>query len=235
MRVTTRTHQGHVRLINQDAILLLDKPYGLYGVADGMGGHQAGEVASRMAAILLTRVLEGAVPDESLLRGGMEEVNQLIFEEQGRHDELRGMGTTLTVLWEDGDKLLLGHVGDSRAYRLRNGEIVQLTTDHSMVGELLRAGYITQEEAARHPYRNVITRAVGTAASIEIDISTLDKLPGDRYLICSDGLTEYADAGIIRRLLSTRGLEDAADELLDIALEGGGRDNITLLIAEAPR
>ncbi len=235
MRVTTRTHQGHVRSINQDSILCMDKPYGLYGVADGMGGHQAGEVASRMAAILLMRVLEGAVPDESLLRGGMEEVNQLIFEEQGKHDELKGMGTTLTVLWEDGDKILLGHVGDSRAYRLRSGEIVQLTTDHSMVGELLRAGYISEEEAARHPYRNVITRAVGTAASIEIDVSTLDKLPGDRYLVCSDGLTEYADAGTIRRILSTRGLEDAADELLDIALEGGGRDNITLLIAEAPR
>ncbi len=235
MRVTTRTHQGLVRMINQDSILLLDKPYGLYGVADGMGGHQAGEVASRMASILLMRVLEGAVPDESLLRGGMEEVNQLIFEEQGKHDELKGMGTTLTVLWEDGARILLGHVGDSRAYRLRGGEIKQLTTDHSMVGELLRAGYISFEEAAKHPYRNVITRAIGTASSIEVDVETLDKQPGDRYLICSDGLTEYADPATIARLLSTRGLDDAADELLDIALAGGGRDNITLLLAEAPR
>lgn len=235
MRVTTRTHQGVVRSINQDSVLRLDKPYGLYGVADGMGGHQAGEVASRMAAILLMRVLEGAAPDESLLRGGMEEVNQLIFEEQSKHDELKGMGTTLTVLWEGDESILLGHVGDSRAYRLRDGQITQLTTDHSMVGELLRAGYINQEEAARHPYRNVITRAVGTATTIDVDIAALDKQPGDRFLVCSDGLTEYADADTIRRILLTRGLDDAADELLDIALSGGGRDNITLVIAEVPR
>lgn len=232
MRVASRTDKGKVRASNQDALLLQPGEFGLYGVADGMGGHNGGDVASRMAVLLLGRVLEGARPDESLLRGGMEEVNQMIFEEQQKDAPLRGMGTTMTVLWEDTARILIGHVGDSRAYRMHRGRLEQITQDHSMVGELVRSGLLTPEEAQRHPYRNVITRALGTGAEIETDILTLEKQPGDKYLLCSDGLTEYVRREEMQEILQRTPNEEAADRLLEMALAAGGRDNISLVIAE---
>lgn len=232
MRVASRTDKGKVRASNQDALLLQPGAFSLYGVADGMGGHNGGDVASRMAVLLLGRVLEGAKPDESLLRGGMEEVNQMIFEEQQRDASLRGMGTTMTVLWEDTQRILIGHVGDSRAYRMHRGHLEQITQDHSMVGELVRSGMLTPEEALRHPYRNVITRALGAGAEIEADILCLEKQPGDKYLLCSDGLTEYVRQEEMQEILLRTPNEEAADKLLAMALEAGGRDNISLIIAE---
>ena len=191
MKVVSRTHQGNVRECNEDSLLLQQGSFGLFGVADGMGGHNAGDVASRMAVLLLGRVLEGATPDEALLRGGIEEVNLLMYEEQAKEASLSGMGTTMTVIWEDHERILLGHVGDSRAYRMRNGKMELLSQDHSMVAELVRNGIITEEQARTHPRRNVITRALGTAQTIEVDTATFDKKRGDKYLICSDGLYEY--------------------------------------------
>lgn len=232
MKIASRTDIGLVRESNQDALLIVEGQYGLYGVADGMGGHNAGDVASRMAVLLLGRVLEGAKPDEALLRAGVEEVNALIYEEQKKDAKLRGMGTTLTVLWEDEDRLLLGHVGDSRAYRLRKGVLTQISVDHSLVGEMLRAGHITEEQARTHPYRNVITRAVGTADTIEVDVTELEKQRGDLYLLCSDGLSEYVTPDRMKEILMRLPPEDAADEMLRLALSGGGQDNITVLIAE---
>lgn len=232
MKVVSRTHQGNVRTSNQDALLLQPGENGLFGVADGMGGHNAGDVASRMAVLLLGRVLEGAKPSEELLRGGIEEVNLMIYEEQKKDASLSGMGTTMTVIWEDQDGILLGHVGDSRAYRLRAGNIEQVTQDHSMVGELLRDGLITPEQAKRHPYRNIITRALGAGETIEVDTMRLDKKRGDKYLICSDGLSEYVSPEKMQSILLRTPLEEAADEFLSLALEGGGRDNISLVIAE---
>ncbi len=232
MRVVSRTHVGRVRASNQDALLLQPGEYGLYGVADGMGGHNAGDVASRMAVLMIGRVLEGARPDEALLRGGFEEVNLMIYEEQLADQKLSGMGTTLTVIWEDTDAVLLGHVGDSRAYRLRCGEMRQISQDHSMVGELVRSGVLTAEQARSHPYRNVITRALGASETIEADVSRLDKQPGDKYLICSDGLSEYVTLPQMESILTCMPLEDAAEEMLARALRGGGRDNISLVIAE---
>lgn len=232
MRVASRTHQGKVRASNQDALLVQPGKHGLYGVADGMGGHNAGDVASRMAVLLLGRVLEGAAPSDDLLRGGIEEVNLMIYEEQCKDENLSGMGTTMTVLWEDDERLLLGHVGDSRAYRIRNMQISQISQDHSMVGELLRDGLITPEEALRHPYRNVITRALGASKNITVDTAELDKKRGDKYLICSDGLYEYVSPETMLSVLSRTPLEEAADQLMDMALEGGGKDNISLVIAE---
>lgn len=232
MNVASRTHIGNVRPTNQDSLLIQPGLYGLFGVADGMGGHQGGDVASNMATLMLSRVLDGAKPDEALLRGGIEEVNLLIFQEQLRNPALSGMGTTLTVLWEDADRLLLGHVGDSRAYRLHGGVIQQITQDHSLVGELLRQGAITPEEALHHPYRNVITRALGSAETIEVDVSQVERVRGDRYLICSDGLTAYVGPDEMRAILLRTPLEEAADMLLQLALDGGGRDNISLVLAE---
>ena len=232
MNVASRTHIGNVRPTNQDSLLILPGLYGLFGVADGMGGHKGGDGASNMATLMLSRVLDGAKPDEALLRGGIEEVNQMIFQEQLRNPELSGMGTTLTVLWEDTDRLLLGHVGDSRAYRLHNGEITQVSQDHSLVAELLREGAITPEEAQHHPYRNVITRALGSAETVDVDVTALERVRGDRYLICSDGLTAYVAPAEMRAILLRTPLEEAADMLLQLALDGGGRDNISLVLAE---
>lgn len=232
MNIAFRTDIGRVRASNQDALLIAEGKYPLCGVADGMGGHNGGDVASRMAAQMLPPILKNTKPRETKLRSAVEIVNKLIYREQQKDATLSGMGTTLTVLWEDDDRLLLGHVGDSRAYRLRGGEIKQISTDHSLVGEMVQQGLITEEQARKHPYRNVITRAVGTADGIEVDVTALDKVRGDVYLICSDGLYEYVTPDEMRDILLRLPMEDAADELLRLALEGGGGDNITLLIAE---
>ena len=232
MIVVSRTHKGNVRPTNQDALLLQEGAFGLFGVADGMGGHNAGDVASRMAVLLLGRVLEGAKPSEELLRGGIEEVNLMIYEEQKKEKSLSGMGTTMTVVWEDEKDVFLGHVGDSRCYLLREGKIRQLSQDHSMVAELLRKGQITREEADRHPYRNIITRALGAGDTVEVDTMSLPKKRGDKFLICSDGLYEYVSDAEMESILLRTPLEEAADQFLAMALEGGGRDNVSVLIAE---
>ena len=232
MNVVSRTHIGNVRASNQDALLIQHGRYGLFGVADGMGGHKAGDVASRMAVELLARVLEGARPKENLLRDSIEEVNTAIYDAQLNDGDLSGMGTTLTVIWEDQDRVLLGHVGDSRAYLLRDGKMRQISLDHSMVGEMVRNGLLTPEQAARHPYRNVITRALGASVDVEVDITALEKRTGDQYLICSDGLSEYVTLEQMEEILTHMPMEQAADLMLNMALQGGGRDNISLVIAE---
>lgn len=232
MNAASRTHIGLVRASNQDALLLLPGKYGLYGVADGMGGHKAGDIASMMAVALVKRFFIDVKPTKEQLRKGIEEVNQMIYEEQLYRSELSGMGTTLTMIWEDKDRILLGHVGDSRAYLLREKTLRQVSQDHSMVAEMVRDGLITQEEARRHPYRNIITRALGTDEWVDVDVAEIEKCEGDIYLICSDGLSEYVQDDKMQELLSEHDLEEAADLLLNLALKGGGRDNISLVIAE---
>lgn len=232
MNVVSKTHIGNVRPSNQDALLVIPGKHGLYGVADGMGGHKAGDVASRMAAELLPQRLGKGRPNESKLRRAVEEVNERIFDAQASDPDLNGMGTTLTVIWEDDKRVLLGHVGDSRAYLLRGGEISQISMDHSMVGDMVRKGLLTPEQAQRHPYRNVITRALGASADIQVDVETLEKRAGDQYLICSDGLSEYVRPEEMRDILLALPMEQAADRLLAMALDGGGRDNVSLVIAE---
>ncbi len=229
MKWVSRTHIGHVRATNQDSLLI--QP-GLYGVADGMGGHKAGDIASRMAVLMLGRVLEDAKPSEPLLRGGMEEINGLVYEQQMQDENLSGMGTTMTVIWEADDFVLLGHVGDSRAYLRRDGVLTQISQDHSMVSELVRQGVLTKEMAARHPYRNVITRAIGTDISVTPDILRLDKRKGDQWLICTDGLTGYISDEEIAAALNSLPIDNAADVLLNRALDLGGGDNVTFVIAE---
>ncbi len=229
MKWVSRTHIGHVRATNQDSLLI--QP-GLYGVADGMGGHKAGDIASRMAVLMLGRVLEDAKPSEDLLRGGMEEINGLVYEQQMQDENLSGMGTTMTVIWEADDFVLLGHVGDSRAYLRRDGVLTQISQDHSMVNELVRQGVLTKEMAARHPYRNVITRAIGTDISVTPDILRLDKRKGDQWLICTDGLTGYVTDDEIAAALNSLPIDNAAEVLLNRALDLGGGDNVTFVITE---
>lgn len=224
-----RTDMGKVRANNQDAPIVSEK-LRLYGVADGMGGHKGGEVASTSARDDLLRELEGKTPSVAALSGAIEEVNRQIYHQQEHDDALTGMGTTLSVLWMSDNFVYIGHVGDSRVYLLRDGEFRQMTLDHSLVEQLVREGVLTEEEAQNHPMRNIITRAIGTDESVEVDVVVEERRKGDLWLACSDGLHGLVDDRQIRDALRQYAPEKAADVLLKAALDAGGRDNVTLVI-----
>jgi protein phosphatase len=207
----------------------------LFAVADGMGGAQAGEVASGLAAAVLNEAAPGERVDE---RGEervahlIQEANRRVFQRSSEDESTSGMGTTMTVALVDGDTIAFGHVGDSRAYRVRGGELEQLTDDHSLVGELVRSGRLSPEEAESHPQRSVITRALGTEPDVDVDTFTIEAEPDDLYLICSDGLTDMVSPRDIQSLLVARAgdLDAAARALIDAANAGGGEDNITVVL-----
>lgn len=224
-----RTDVGKVRANNQDAPIVSEK-LRLYGVADGMGGHKGGEVASTGARDDLLRELEGKTPSVATLSGAIEEVNRQIYHQQEHDDALTGMGTTLSVLWMSDNFVYIGHVGDSRVYLLRDGEFKQMTLDHSLVEQLVREGVLTEEEAQNHPMRNIITRAIGTDESVEVDVVVEERRKGDLWLACSDGLHGLVDDRQMRDALRQYAPEKAADVLLKAALDAGGRDNVTLVI-----
>lgn len=224
-----RTDVGKVRANNQDAPIVSEK-LRLYGVADGMGGHKGGEVASTSARDDLLRELEGKTPSVAALSGAIEEVNRQIYHQQEHDDALTGMGTTLSVLWMSDNFVYIGHVGDSRVYLLRDGEFRQMTLDHSLVEQLVREGVLTEEEAQNHPMRNIITRAIGTDESVEVDVVVEERRKGDLWLACSDGLHGLVDDRQMRDALRQYAPEKAADVLLKAALDAGGRDNVTLVI-----
>lgn len=224
-----RTDVGKVRANNQDAPIVSEK-LRLYGVADGMGGHKGGEVASTSARDDLLRELEGKTPSVAALSGAIEEVNRQIYHQQEHDDALTGMGTTLSVLWMSDNFVYIGHVGDSRVYLLRGGEFKQMTLDHSLVEQLVREGVLTEEEAQNHPMRNIITRAIGTDESVEVDVVVEERRKGDLWLACSDGLHGLVDDRQMRDALRQYAPEKAADVLLKAALDAGGRDNVTLVI-----
>lgn len=224
-----RTDVGKVRANNQDAPIVSEK-LRLYGVADGMGGHKGGEVASTSARDDLLRELEGKTPSVAALSSAIEEVNRQIYHQQEHDDALTGMGTTLSVLWMSDNFVYIGHVGDSRVYLLRDGEFKQMTLDHSLVEQLVREGVLTEEEAQNHPMRNIITRAIGTDESVEVDVVVEERRKGDLWLACSDGLHVLVDDRQMRDALRQYAPEKAADVLLKAALDAGGRDNVTLVI-----
>lgn len=224
-----RTDVGKVRANNQDAPIVSEK-LRLYGVADGMGGHKGGEVASTSARDDLLRELEGKTPSVAALSGAIEEVNRQIYHQQEHDAALTGMGTTLSVLWMSDNFVYIGHVGDSRVYLLRDGEFKQMTLDHSLVEQLVREGVLTEEEAQNHPMRNIITRAIGTDESVEVDVVVEERRKGDLWLACSDGLHGLVDDRQMRDALRQYAPEKAADVLLKAALDAGGRDNVTLVI-----
>ena len=222
-----RTDIGLVRSSNQDAVILDE---GLCGIADGMGGHNGGEVASGMTRDLIRDLLKDKTPSMELLQRCVQSINRRIYERSLAEPALEGMGTTLTVLWYNEENLFIGHVGDSRAYRLRDGELKQMTEDHSYVAELVRQGLITKEQAECHPMRNIITRAVGTEEGIETDISWHKRHRGDRWLICSDGLYGMVAENELKLLMERQPIGEAADALLKAALDAGGRDNVSLVL-----
>ena len=222
-----RTDVGRLRKNNQDAVILGN---GLAGVADGMGGHKGGEIASAGLRDGLLRETKDSRPSREKLEEAVQKVNRELWEQQEGNSSLSGMGTTLTVLWPTEKEMLIGQVGDSRAYLLRDNVLTQITNDHSMVADMVRKGVLTEEQAACHPMRNYITRAVGTEANIEIDMYTHNRRKGDRWLICSDGLHGMISTEELIRLMAEEDLEKAADNLLQAALSGGGKDNISLVL-----
>lgn len=225
----SRTDVGKVRANNQDALVVWEEGH-LYGVADGMGGHKGGEIASAAARDGLIAALKEQTPSVAVLRAAIEEVNSQIYHQQEKDESLTGMGTTLSVVWMNGQFAYIGHVGDSRVYLLRDGELKQKTFDHSWVEEMVRSGVLTEEEAQRHPMRNIITRAVGTEESIEVDVSVEERKTGDVWLICSDGLHGMVPEKKLDTVLRQYAPEKAADALLMAALNAGGRDNVSLVI-----
>ena len=231
-RAAGLTDTGRRRRQNEDAFVC-EPP--LFAVADGMGGAQAGELASRLAAAAIEESASGITGEEGIARV-VQTANARIFEHAVRDPAAAGMGTTATVALVDeaAGTATLAHVGDSRAYRFRDGRLEQLTTDHSLVGELLRSGRLTEDEAAVHPHRSVITRALGTEADVDVDTSTVELEPGDLVLICSDGLSAMVrDDEIVRVLETTKGdPHDAAEALVAAANTAGGEDNVTVVVFE---
>jgi PPM family protein phosphatase len=228
------TDPGRRRRRNEDAYVAVPP---LFAIADGMGGAQAGEVASGLAAA----VLEEATGDErgeERVASLIQEANRRVFQRSSEDAATSGMGTTMTVaLLDHADgTIAFGHVGDSRAYRVRGGELEQLTDDHSLVGELVRSGRLSPEEAESHPQRSVITRALGTEPDVDVDTFTVEAEQGDIYLLCSDGLTDMiSPRDILAAVDASDDLDDAAHALVSAANAGGGEDNITVVLFQIDR
>jgi PPM family protein phosphatase len=223
-----RTDVGRQRSANEDD-LVLAPPF--FAVADGMGGAKAGEVASAMATEVFEGERDSDEPPEVQLARMLREANRRIHDLAVSDESHRGMGTTLTAAKVTGDEISLAHVGDSRAYRMRDGELEQLTKDHSLVAELERSGQITAEAAEHHPQRSIITRALGPEPDVEVDTYTLTGREGDVFLLCSDGLTSMiSDEEIGSILRSAENLDAAADALVRAANQSGGKDNITVVL-----
>ena len=223
-----KSDTGRQRRANEDSFFARAP---LFVVADGMGGAQAGEVASRLAA----EAFAGGLPDEGSpeerLAARVHAANARIHEVSQEDRALHGMGTTLTAAYLDGDELALAHVGDSRAYLLRDGELTRLTRDHTLVEELVRRGELTEQEAAEHPQRSIITRALGPEPDVDVDLQTHEAQAGDVVLLCSDGLTGMIGEDEVEEILGrASGLADAGRQLVHAANEAGGRDNITVVL-----
>jgi protein phosphatase len=223
-----RTDVGRQRTANEDSLVVRPP---LFAVADGMGGAKAGEVASAVAVEAVEQAQESGDPTEAQLAGIVRDANRRIYDLAVADESRRGMGTTLTLAKVDGDEVSLAHVGDSRAYRMREGELTQLTRDHSLVAELERSGQITAEAAEHHPQRSIITRALGPEPDVQVDTYTLATRDGDVFLICSDGLTSMiSDDEVAAIMRSASSLDEAAGELVLAANQSGGKDNITVIL-----
>jgi PPM family protein phosphatase len=225
------SHRGRRRRHNEDAYVVQPP---LFAVADGMGGAKAGEVASALAADAVQESGNDGESGEARVAALIEEANRRVFRRASEDREASGMGTTMTVALVEGDEVAIGHVGDSRAYLIRDGRLEQLTDDHSLVAELVRSGKLTPEEAETHPQRSVITRALGTEADVDVDTFSVRSAPGDLFLLCSDGLTSMVDDETILDAVERNraDLGEAAKALINAANRGGGEDNITVVFFE---
>ena len=243
-----RTDVGRRRDFNEDAFTI-DLGTGLLALADGMGGHAAGEVASRIAIETLAEFITATAMhgninwpygfDEHLsvsanrIRSAIRLANERIFRTIESHQEMKGMGTTVAAVLLSNGTACVAHIGDSRVYSIRAGSMTQVTSDHSWVNEQVRLGLLSREEAARHPFRNVITRALGSREEVVPDISEVRVAAGDRLLLCSDGLTSMLDDDEILAALDAfpDDLEAASQDLIERANDAGGEDNVTVILA----
>lgn len=232
IRFNAKTHIGLKRKINEDAVLALPDLH-IWLVSDGMGGHDAGDYASRLIADRVAMISPGLSPTDRMhaLREALKSAHQIIVQEA----ENRGrgvIGATVAALMLANGHFVGLWAGDSRIYRLRGGEIDMLTTDHSAVAELVLAGQMSWDEAEQHPQSNAITRAVGVGEALDLDKIRGEVQRGDRFLICSDGLTKYATFEMLRKTLSQLPIETVSDQLIQIALTGGGADNISVIVLD---
>lgn len=245
------TDIGRKRQRNEDSYLVNDK-IGLYIVADGMGGHAGGEFASKIAVSTVEEIIRGEdrvksqVPtqtyldasdasktegqEQDRLKEAINRAGNMIVRRAFEDPELKGMGTTSTVMFISNDKAYIAHVGDSRAYCVRDNEIIQITEDHSLVHEQLKSGLITEEEAKTHQLKNIITRSVGVQEEVEVDTIVWKIQPNDSYLLCSDGLSNMMNDDEMQEIISKYDVEQGARELVDLANQRGGEDNITLIL-----
>lgn len=242
LRYSAKSDTGKTRPINQDCFKILDneidKPVFLI-IADGMGGHNSGEVASKLAVESVSEYINRLYmsPNTEILlphviKDAMLYSNDIVFNKSKENNDFNGMGTTLILAAVINLKIYIGHIGDSRAYLLRNGEIRQLTTDHSLIEELVKSGSISRDEAENHPRRNVITKALGCTEDIQVDISDYDIISNDIILLCTDGLTKTMDNDDIKKIIKdARCPEIACEMLIKKANENGGEDNTTVVVA----
>ncbi|SHE60747.1 Serine/threonine protein phosphatase PrpC [Seinonella peptonophila] len=242
MKMVQRSHVGKVRDHNEDCVGLYQANGGVVigVVADGLGGHNAGEIASQETVQIMKENLGSLPPGLSTqskideLSTAIEKANKRVYDLANKNGKLQGMGCTVVTVIAEEDLLVIAHVGDSRAYLLHKGGLYQLTEDHSFVNILRKHGQITEEEARNHPKRNMIVRAVGTNESVEVDLIDTPWREGDIMLLCSDGLTSMVSDREIGLVLTSSQLnmEEKADRLIDLALDAGGADNISLILLE---
>jgi len=242
------THTGRVREHNEDAIGT-NADIGLMVLADGMGGYNAGEVASGIAVQIVTELAaEGAAREELndidphsslmrqsiILRDAVYRANKIIFQTAQSQTHCEGMGTTIVACMFYDDKVSIAHVGDSRAYRMRGGQLEQMSLDHSLLQELVDRGFYSHEEAQRSTNRNYVTRALGVEPTVEVEVHEYDVLPDDIYLLCSDGLSDMVEDDDIHLTISTfnASLDVVGQQLVDLANDHGGRDNVSVMLAQ---
>lgn len=236
MHVVSKTHVGLVRENNEDA-LLVRKPY-LFAVADGMGGYAAGEIASRSTIKAFAAATHGLRHEQGenigeVMLEAFNRANTHVHKMSLNNSNYNGMGTTMTALYLPGNNIgYCCHIGDSRMYRFRDDKLKQLTHDHTYVASLLAEGKISEEEAMVHPKRHMLLQAVGVEDEIKADLLKIDVKEGDRILLCSDGLTDMLRDEEIKELIALADLEEAGQQLLEKALDNGGRDNVSLILIE---
>ena len=239
MNYSVLTDIGRARSQNQDAVFATDEAVGslpnLFVVADGMGGHKAGEYASNQAIALVKREVASDTESEpvQIINQGITTANNSIYEEAAQDATKSGMGTTMVVATIFDHHMCVGNVGDSRLYVYREGQLQQITQDHSVVGEMVRKGEMPKEQARNHPKRNLITRAVGAEKEIRVDFFDETLADGDLVLMCTDGVTSMVEEKQIEEVLASGvSLQEKANRLVELANDNGGRDNITIIIIE---
>ena len=237
MKVYSATDIGQIRKMNQDFIFVSSEPVGnlpnLFVVADGMGGHNAGDYASRYGVSVLTDTIrkDQNFNPVKIMRAGIEAANKAVLAKSQSSPELKGMGSTMVVATIVGGYLFVANVGDSRLY-LAGTEFRQITHDHSLIAEMVRLGELTPEEGQNHPDRNIITRAIGTTEEVKIDFFDVKLETGDCFMMCSDGLYNMVESSVIYKVLRDHDVQDRAEKLVELANAGGGLDNIAVVVVD---